>query len=111
MGAPRQPDRNRELPQWLVRFISRVTPSCAAVTQLVSLSYDRPLTWKERLQLHWHYKICYFCIRYHDHLEIMHQGLKGHEEAMVAARRECLPPEAAEEIRQALAGTPPRQTD
>lgn len=111
MGSPRQSDRTGELPRWLVRFISRVTPSCVVVTQLVSLSYDRPLTWKERLQLHWHYKICFFCIRYHDHLEIMHQGLNGHEEAMVAARRECLPPEAAKEIRQALAGESPQQAD
>jgi len=50
--------------------------NCKQVSQLVSQSLDRRLTWKERMAVRMHLIICKYCKRFEQQLHAMRKAIK-----------------------------------
>ena len=77
----------RNLPPALDRSLAHPTPACREIARLASESLDRPLTWRERLDMRLHYAICYLCRRYEDQLRLLHQGLAQNRDQFTASHK------------------------
>jgi len=51
--------------------------SCREITELASKAQDRPLTFKERIQLKMHLLMCSLCARYVKQLKFLKTAIKG----------------------------------
>lgn len=85
----------------LVKLIDRITPGCEKVAMLSSERLDRRLTLKERISVRLHFLICYFCRRYHDQLELMHQQLATKSEEFGQKTGKCLCAEEKAKLKEA----------
>lgn len=91
-----------KLSAW-TRLLARVTPSCETVTRLVSESCERPLGPGERLRLRLHFSICVWCLRFHDQVRALHQGLARHADRFTDTTAGALPDDARARIKALLA--------
>lgn len=51
--------------------------SCRRATQLISEQQERKLTWRERLNLYWHLKMCNGCHRFQKQVQTMRYWMKS----------------------------------
>ena len=58
-------------------FLLRRLPTCGNTVELISLSLERPLTWRERLALKLHLWVCVWCLWYLKQLQIMRQTMRA----------------------------------
>jgi hypothetical protein len=70
-------------------------PPCEEITKIVSASFDRPLTVKERLQKRLHFLFCAFCRRYGRQIKVLRDFTRSGANAVEEGRRSPRPPEAA----------------
>jgi len=61
----------------LVVFVAEHTPKCHDITRLISESMDRPLPLRTRVAIWIHYRICVWCERYRDQLELLRAAVKS----------------------------------
>ena len=57
--------------RWLNKLIARFDQGCEPISQISSVSLDRRLSLKERMQLYIHFLMCDFCRRYHRQLNVV----------------------------------------
>jgi len=57
--------------QFFFRILARFDSGCASVSHTSSVALDRPLSLKERMELHLHLLMCGFCRRYRRQLIII----------------------------------------
>ena len=50
--------------------------SCEAVSQLISESYDRPMSWMERMKIRFHLAMCRYCTRFERQLDTLHGAIQ-----------------------------------
>ncbi len=84
-----------------IRLLAAATPGCDEVTRLVSESQERPLTRWERSRLWAHYKICDWCRRYQQQLELLGR-LTREAGTRPASDTRQLSPGAKEKLHRAL---------
>ncbi len=48
----------------MVWFLDKLTPGCEVITEKISQSLDKKLSFKEKLQIKIHLFYCEFCLRY-----------------------------------------------
>ena len=51
-------------------------PTCKDITQLVSESHDRPMSWSERFKMRLHLAICRYCSRFQRQLDVLHEAIQ-----------------------------------
>ncbi|HEV2685788.1 MAG TPA: zf-HC2 domain-containing protein [Actinomycetota bacterium] len=51
-------------------------PSCESVSQLVSESHDRPISWSERAKIGFHVAMCRYCTRFQRQLGILKSAIE-----------------------------------
>jgi hypothetical protein len=87
-------------------------PPCKSLTFLISQSFDRELSIRERIVLTLHLKICERCNRYLDHLVLMRQiARKKHEtdEENPKFSDMSLSPQMRERLKKMLTDSPKGQ--
>jgi hypothetical protein len=84
----------------IARWLARRLPPCRAVAPLVSQSFERSLSPRERLRVRAHLLICALCARYMKQLWLVRGAARARAGRMPS---HCLPPEARERIRSAVA--------
>ncbi len=52
--------------------------SCKEITHLISESQDRPLGFRQRLDLKLHLLMCHGCANYREHIDFLHQACRNH---------------------------------
>lgn len=82
--------------------------SCKEASTLVSQSFDRSLSLRERLGVRLHLLICKACPTFHRQMELIHQSGKQYlaRHGDLSESEAELSPEARARIRQALAKSP-----
>lgn len=90
------------MPQWLINLLARNTPSCKEVIRLISDSMERPLSFRQRLAVRFHFLICKWCTRYQKQVRFIHNILGGRPEKVGETAPGALSAEAQERIKQAL---------
>ena len=78
--------------------------SCSEVTQLVSESLDRELSFRQRMSTKMHLMMCKLCSRYNKQLAGLREAVRLHSasEEDIDIYPASLPSEARERIKQAL---------
>lgn len=77
--------------------------SCKEITELVSQSFDRRLSLRERMQLRMHFLMCTACSRFKRQAEFLHRAAREYaHRGLAAAQQWTLSPGARERIRAAL---------
>jgi hypothetical protein len=61
----------------MFKLMTRFDPGCAAISHTSSVSLDRPLSLRERMELTTHLLICSFCRRYHRQLIVIQKLASG----------------------------------
>jgi len=88
-------------------FLLRRLPTCKQMAPVMSESFERPLTLRERVTLRLHLWVCVWCVWYLEQLRTMRSALRAraaHEEqADEVDSAVKLSEEARERIRRALA--------
>lgn len=94
----------RRLRRRFVMWLGPKLPPCEEITKIVSASFDRPLTVKERLQKRLHFLFCAFCRRYGRQIKVLRDftrsGANAVEEGRVPEGR--LSDEARARLKQQL---------
>lgn len=88
-------------------FLLRRLPACKQMTVLMSESFERRLTLRERVTLRLHLWVCIWCVWYLEHLRTLRAALRQRAEAPEAgtdADAIRLPLEARERLKRALKG-------
>lgn len=62
------------------KAMHKVMNSCYKVTELISLSYERPITTVEKLQLYSHLAMCNACRAFAKNSKSLSQMVKAHKE-------------------------------
>lgn len=52
--------------------------TCKDISELLSESMDRPLTWRERLALRVHLSMCRSCSGFQKNLQFLHKAAERH---------------------------------
>lgn len=86
-------------------WVDRLAGSCDEVARLCSESLDRRLTPIERIRLKLHFYLCYFCRRYHAHLQCMHERLRRAEDKFGQDCGKCLCEEEKAKLKSACRKT------
>jgi hypothetical protein len=77
--------------------------SCKRATELISLSLETRLGWRQRLALRFHLGICSLCRRFRQQSRLLQQAGRDSDEALNQADAGATLPESARErIKQAL---------
>ena len=58
---------------WLLRRL----PPCQQTVKVISQSFERPLTLRERILLKLHIWVCAWCAWYMEHLQVMRDALRA----------------------------------
>lgn len=90
----------------LVMFIAQHTPKCHDITRLISVSMDRPLSWRTRVGVRIHYLICVWCERYRDQLALQRKALREMPSRDEQINRTSLPPSARTRLKSTLRAEP-----
>ena len=84
---------------WLLRRL----PTCQRTVETISQSMERPLSFKERIQLKLHLWICAWCQWYLEHLQLIRETARAKaDEAPDLNTGASLSDEARERIRRKL---------
>ncbi len=51
-------------------------PSCESVSQLVSESHDRLISWRERAKIRLHVAMCRYCTRFQQQLDVLKAAIE-----------------------------------
>jgi hypothetical protein len=73
--------------------------SCKRAAELISLSQEAPLAWRQRLALALHLAVCAMCRRFRRHLRLLERAGRA---APGPPAEVTLPPEARDRIKRAL---------
>jgi hypothetical protein len=73
--------------------------SCKRAAELISLSQEAPLGWRQRLALALHLCVCEMCRRFRRHVRLLERAGRAAPERPADV---ALPPEAKERIKRAL---------
>ena len=76
--------------------------TCKEVTRLISQALDKPLTFKQRVQLRLHFLICLWCDRYAKHLRFVHQAAPRYEQEIDVVALQSLSSDARRRVKEAL---------
>ncbi len=90
------------MPNWIINFLARNTPSCKEVIQLISNSMEQPLSLQKRISLQFHFLICKWCSRYQKQLRFIRNILGRNPEKVGENAPGALSQETKERIKQAL---------
>lgn len=63
-----------------MKIMNRILPSCKEVSQLTSQAMDESLPWKKRMELRMHLRMCLWCRRNAEQLQLMRNFAKDHAE-------------------------------
>lgn len=87
---------------WCVKWLAEHTPRCHEMTRLISQALDAPLPRGTRVKMWLHYRICAWCSRYRDQLELLAKAMRGcrHEHGPV------LTDDAKDRLKRKLRGEP-----
>lgn len=66
--------------KFLIKFLSKVTPNCDEVARLASESLDRDLSFREKIGVRFHTKICAWCVRYEEQIYQVRDELRKNAE-------------------------------
>ena len=90
--------------QVLQKLLARFDQGCEVVSHTSSVSLDRPLSLRERLELYIHFFMCGFCRRYHRQLIAIQKIASGitHDDRADQTTTPGLNEEARERIRCAI---------
>ncbi len=87
----------------LMKMMAMMTPSCEVITHRISESYDRKLTFGERLSIRIHTLGCKLCERYRRQLMAIHHMLQKYSADIDAAAADAaLPQETKERLKKQL---------
>ncbi len=86
-----------------VYWLAGKLPSCEAITLMVSESYERPLSRRERIQKWLHFTICEWCARYEKQLALMRSAAREAAESSERPGGPTLSEDARDRMRRALA--------
>jgi hypothetical protein len=75
--------------------------SCKRAAELISLSQEAPLRWRQRLALVLHLCVCAMCRRFRRHARLLEQAGRA-APGPGASADATLPPEVKERIKRAL---------
>jgi hypothetical protein len=80
-----------------------MTP-CKRAAELISLSLERPLSWRQRLALAFHLGFCDLCRRFRRQMRLLQRAGRaaGQGEPTPGLAEAALPEEARERIKRAL---------
>lgn len=84
---------------WLLRKL----PTCKQTVAIISQSFERPLSVRERVLLKLHFWICAWCLWYMENLQLMRNAMRG-AEAKPLDVVPGLSDDARERIKRRLAG-------
>ena len=59
-----------------IQALARRLPPCREIVPLISQAQDRPLAWRERLQMRLHLFTCRFCTRYLLQLNVLRDTVR-----------------------------------
>ncbi|HLE61824.1 MAG TPA: hypothetical protein VI750_01730 [Pyrinomonadaceae bacterium] len=88
---------------WLLRRL----PPCKEMVEIVSQSFERPLSLRERIIVKLHFWICVWCQWYMEHLKMLRKSLRAKADQipeMDSALSPGLSFEARERIKRQLSG-------
>ena len=61
----------------IMRMMNRILPSCQEVSHLTSQAMDESLPWKKRLGLRMHLRMCIWCRRNAEQIQLMRNLARG----------------------------------
>lgn len=88
--------------RWFVTFLVRNTPSCKEMTERISESMERRLSFRQRIGVRLHFLICIWCRRYQKQLLFIRNILRGDPEKIGENLPGGLSPEARRRMKEAL---------
>lgn len=88
----------------LAPWIARIAAPCPEISRLASESCDRPLGWRERWRMRWHFIICDWCRRYARQVRHLHEAAPRLATEAPQLQRRRLPVEAKERMKRRLQG-------
>lgn len=83
----------------IVTWVAEHTPKCHDMTRLISEERDRPLPLGTRARMWMHYRICVWCERYRDQLDLLG---KASRESHEHQHGPGLPDQAKNRLKQTL---------
>lgn len=75
---------------------------CRQASQLISKSLDRPLSWRERLEVRFHLFICKYCKRFSQQLTTMCTAINRMSKSIESNQDIQMPSEAKNRIANAI---------
>lgn len=78
---------------------------CKQASQLISKSLDRPLSWRERLEVRFHLLICQYCKRFSQQLLTMRKALSRLSQSIENNPDIRLPSETKSKIASSIEST------
>ena len=84
-------------------FLTRNTPPCREIAQMISDSMDRPMPLRKRLSIRAHRAICVWCDRYHDQLHVLRDSSRSFHLHLDDISTDVLSADAKERIKEAVA--------
>lgn len=79
--------------RWMV-WVWNLTPTCAEMARLASLSFEQPPSLTLRLRMRLHHLICTWCRRYERQLRFLHRAAPRAHENLELLMARGLSPEA-----------------
>jgi hypothetical protein len=78
--------------------------SCKRAAELIALSLERPLSWRQRLALALHLGLCDLCRRFRRQMRLLQRAGRaaGQPDQMPGIEEVALPEQARERIKRAL---------
>lgn len=98
MGTSRYQKMQHAIRFWLLRRL----PPCQQTVKVISQSFERPLSIRERILLKLHIWVCAWCAWYMEHLQVMRDALRANidpDAELSSAALPSLSSEARERIK------------
>jgi len=93
----------KKLNMLLMKLMAMMTPSCEIITHRISESYDRKISFRERLSIRIHTLGCVLCERYRRQLLSIHDILQRYSgDGEFIEEDEILPQASKERLKQRL---------
>lgn len=86
----------------LVFALARKLPHCKQVAPLMSQAMERPLSWRQWVQVKLHLVVCLMCVRYQKQLWLLREAALTIATSSEDASLPRLSPEARERLKRAL---------
>jgi hypothetical protein len=88
----------------MMRLMARIMPSCQDISRSVSDSLDRQLPLHRRMMIRVHLRLCVFCRRYQQQLELLRRGARKYAEPTDNRADPGLSSAAKQRLREVLKG-------